>query len=191
MITPNRLTILRILIAIASPILLIWKRSFEIDLIVTSAFVVACVTDWWDGYLARTKSMITQAGKIIDPIADKLLILGLMFTFSFQGLYALEWVLPIAVREISVTWVRLIHLKQGRVMSAEFAGKLKVGFQIGSVSATLLLMMIIDSGLFFRLHSVILRGLFLIHYLGIFFANIFTIASGIIFFKRLEPPKPF
>lgn len=189
MLTPNRLTILRILIAIASPLLLIWKRSLLVDLIVTLAFLVACVTDWWDGYLARTKSMITEWGKIIDPIADKLLILGMMFSFAFRGLYALEWVVPIAVREISVTGFRLIHLKRGRVIAAEFAGKLKVSFQIGSVTATLILMMFLDSGLSLHVPSLLLRGLVLIHDLGIFFANIVTLASGISFFRRLEPAE--
>ena len=188
MITPNRLTVFRICIALVSPLLLFWKRIFAVDLVVASAFITACITDWWDGHLARTKSMITQTGKIIDPIADKLLILGLMFTFSLQGLYAFEWVVPVAVREIAVTVVRLVCLKRGRVMPAEFAGKLKVGFQIASVLATLLLIMVIDSGLFFHLHSFFLRGLFFIHYSGIFLANFFTVISGVIFFERLNEP---
>ncbi len=186
MITPNRLTALRVMIAFIGPLLLIWNRSFQNELIVLIGFTLACITDWWDGYLARSKSMITWTGKIADPIADKLLILGLMFTFSFLGLYSLWWVVPILVRELVVTGIRLVNLKQGRVMPAEAAGKIKVGFQIGSIYATLTFLLVLDRGIFLEPNSILRASLQALHYLGIFLANIVTILSGIIFLYRLS-----
>src|SRR3990167_7632457 len=123
MITPNRLTVVRIIIAFVCPVILITQRSLTNELIVMVLFTLACVTDWWDGHLARKKSMITNLGKIADPIADKLLIIGLMFTFAYLELYGYEWVLVIFIREVIVTIARLIKLKQGKVIPAEGAGK--------------------------------------------------------------------
>ena len=186
MITPNRLTVLRMVIAFLSPALLIVNRSILIDVLVFVLFTVAVVTDWWDGYLARTRRMVTSTGALMDPIADKLLILGLMFAFSFIGLYAFEWLVAILVRELAVTIARLIYLNQGRVIPAEGAGKLKVGFQIGSIYATLVFLVIRDSNVFGTSYvalTIVFHG---IHYLGIFLANFFTLVSGILFFKRLE-----
>jgi len=185
MITPNRLTALRILIAFISPLLLIWNRSFLIESIVFVAFTAACITDWWDGHLARTKSMVTQTGKIADPIADKLLILGLMATFSFLRLYSFWWVVPILVRELAVTTVRLVNLKQGKVIPAEAAGKIKVGVQIASIYVTLGFLMVLDKGSV-ELGSFLLNLFQILHYFGIFLANIVTVISGVIFFYRLN-----
>lgn len=186
MITPNRLTIFRILIALISPVILIVNRSFASELIVAFLFTVACITDWWDGYLARKKSMITNLGKIADPIADKLLIIGLMFTFAYLELYGYEWVLVIFIREVIVTIARLIKLKQGKVIPAEGAGKIKVGFQIGSIYATLIFVMLFDSGLFFHPEPYFLFVFQSIHYLGIFLAVLTTVISGILFFQRFD-----
>lgn len=186
MITPNRLTALRIFIALASPLLLIGSRSLLTDLIVALAFTIACITDWWDGYLARKRSMITWSGKIIDPIADKLLIGGLMLAFSFLGLYAFAWVLPILIRELIVTIARLISLRRGKIIPAEWAGKVKVGFQIGSVYATLVFLIVLDSRPFLKPEPIVFLAFQSLHYLWIFLANLVTIISGIIFFRRLS-----
>ncbi|MBI4394790.1 MAG: CDP-alcohol phosphatidyltransferase family protein [Candidatus Omnitrophica bacterium] len=181
MITPNRLTAFRVFLAMISPLLLIWNRTLMIEVFVTLLFTTACITDWWDGYLARKKSMVTATGKIVDPIADKLLILGFMITFSFFKLYSFIWILPILIREVSVTWARIIRLRRGRVIPAEWAGKVKVGFQIASVYASLLFLMALDSGL----DRSFLLPLQVLHYIGILVANIVTIISGVLFFKRL------
>lgn len=185
-ITPNRLTALRILISLMNPLALIFKRSPSVEILVLIAFSIACVTDWWDGYLARTKSMVTRAGKIADPIADKLLILGLLFTFSYLKFYSFEWVIPIAIREAAVTTVRLVLLAQGKVLPAEWAGKVKVGFQCGSIYATLVLLFGLDSRLFEVFGSVVIGLFTMLHYLGILLANVVTITSGILFFNRLD-----
>ncbi|OGW85482.1 MAG: CDP-diacylglycerol--glycerol-3-phosphate 3-phosphatidyltransferase [Omnitrophica bacterium RIFCSPHIGHO2_02_FULL_46_11] len=186
MITPNQLTIFRILLAVACPFILISNRSFLSEFIVLIAFTVACITDWWDGYLARKKSMVTAIGKIADPIADKLLILGLMTVFAILELYAFEWVIVIFIREITVTFARLVYLKKGNVLPAEWAGKVKIGFQITSVYLTLLFLLAFDSHLFFKDEPFVLFAFQSAHYLGIFFATVLTVISGAMFFKRLR-----
>lgn len=186
LVTPNRLTVFRVLIASTCPLILFWYRSFVVDLVMLVAFTMACITDWLDGYLARKQSMVTSFGKIVDPIADKLLIVGFMLVFAFFRQYSMEWVLVIMMREISVTSVRLIRLRQGRVLPAERAGKIKVGFQIGSVYATLIYLIAFDSGFFYASEPIFLFILQSIHYLCIFLATLFTVWSGISFFYRLQ-----
>ncbi|MBI1978395.1 MAG: CDP-diacylglycerol--glycerol-3-phosphate 3-phosphatidyltransferase [Candidatus Omnitrophica bacterium] len=185
MITPNRLTLFRIALAISCPILLIRFRTPTADIGVILLFILACLTDWWDGHLARQKALVTSIGKILDPIADKLLILGLLVSFVQLGLYSVEWILTILIREVVVTIVRLVKLGKRMVISAEWAGKLKVGFQIGSISATLLYLSFMDSG-FFSNSSKFIAMFQALHYLGIILANVFTIGSGISFFKHLD-----
>ncbi|MBI4372581.1 MAG: CDP-alcohol phosphatidyltransferase family protein [Candidatus Omnitrophica bacterium] len=182
MITPNRLTALRVFLAFISPLLLIWYRTPIMEIITILLFTAACITDWWDGHLARTKSMITAAGKIADPIADKLLIIGLMLAFVFFKLYSFWWIVAILTREIAVTCVRIMRLRRGQVIPAEWAGKVKVGFQIGSVYASLLYLVILDSGFDNRL-VVASEAL---HYIGILIANAVTLFSGITFFYHLR-----
>jgi CDP-diacylglycerol--glycerol-3-phosphate 3-phosphatidyltransferase len=187
MITPNQLTIFRILIALVCPFILIAERSLTNEIIVFILFTIACVTDWWDGHLARKHSMITNLGKIADPIADKLLTIGLLFTFAYLGLFGFEWVAIILVREVAVTIARFIKLKQGKVLPAEGAGKIKVGFQIGSIYATLLFMMLFDSALFFEPEPYFLFVFQSFYYIGIFLAVLLTLISGVIFFQRYDP----
>ena len=107
-----------------------------------------------------------------------------MLTFAHLKLYGYGWVLLILLREVTVTLARLVYLKQGKVIPAEWAGKVKVGFQIGSIYATLLLLIGLDGG--FLVESQMgLRALFILHYLGIFLANVVTIFSGVRFFRGL------
>ena len=180
-VTPNQLTFLRILLALIIPVF-IFHRTLGSEAAAILAFVAACVTDWWDGHIARRNSMITPLGKILDPLADKLLILGSMLSFAGVGLYSYGWVLLIVFREVVVTAMRVVLLQRGRVVAAEQAGKIKFGFQVGSITATF-----IYSCLFFLKDPQ--GNLFLfwrgVHYLGIILANVITVYSGVIFFYRL------
>ena len=183
MITPNQLTYFRIVLAFFCPLLLLLNRSIAADYWVMFFFTIACVTDWWDGYLARKHSMVTGAGKVLDPIADKALILGLMFVFVYLGLYSFAWIFFIIVREVAVTYTRLIRLKNGKVIPAEWAGKIKVGFQITSVSISLILLTYLDTTE--GNASIFFSALNFANYAALFLANFFTISSGFLFFKRL------
>ena len=189
MVTPNQLTLLGILLAFVCPAFLVWHRTVWVETIVVILFTIACITDWWDGYLARAQSKVTSLGKIIDPIADKLLILGVMSVFVWFGLYRIEWILLIFIREFSVSWIRLVRVLKHEVLPAEWAGKLKVGFQIISVYATFIYLIILDSAQFgSAVHPKVWTAVFVFHHAAIALATMMTILSGMLFFRRLGEP---
>jgi CDP-diacylglycerol--glycerol-3-phosphate 3-phosphatidyltransferase len=133
MITPNRLSVLRIVLAVAVIYLLLtgalWPRVLAFVL-----FVAAALTDYYDGYLARARKMVTPLGKILDPIADKLLILSTFLVLAMLGLFSIWWIVPMFIREIGVTALRFVLLAKGVVVAAERAGKLKVAAQLTSLA---------------------------------------------------------
>jgi CDP-diacylglycerol---glycerol-3-phosphate 3-phosphatidyltransferase len=185
-VTPNQLTAIRFILAVVCPVLLIWNRSIAVEIVTLLLFTIACVTDWLDGYLARKLSLVSKLGKIIDPIADKLLILGIMFVFALFSLYSVELVIVILVREVVVTITRVMRLVKGDVLPAEWAGKIKVGFQITSVYFTFVYLFLTDLELSGKIGSTLLAVSQRAHYLGIYLAVFLTVASGIHFFYRLD-----
>ena len=126
---PNVLTVLRILLVPVLVVALLAGRR-DSDLIAASVFVVASLTDWVDGYMARRADVISTFGKLMDPIADKLLILGALIALvSLQRVGA--WVaLVILGREFAVTATRMAASQQGVVISAAAWGKAKTSVQV-------------------------------------------------------------
>ena len=126
---PNVLTVLRILLVPVLVVALLAGRR-DSDLIAASVFVVASLTDWVDGYMARRADVISTFGKLMDPIADKLLILGALIALvSLQRVGA--WVaLVILGREFAVTATRMAASQQGVVISAAAWGKAKTIVQV-------------------------------------------------------------
>jgi CDP-diacylglycerol--glycerol-3-phosphate 3-phosphatidyltransferase len=131
---PNVLTVLRILLV---PVLVValLDETPNGDLFAAIVFVVASLTDLLDGYLARTRNSITTFGKLMDPIADKLLIIAaLVALVSLHRLAA--WVaMVIIAREFAVTALRMAATQQGVVIPASLFGKAKTCFQIAAVLA--------------------------------------------------------
>ncbi len=135
MIKPNTLTLFRILLAILCPFLLA-EPALASRVAGFFVFLFAGLTDLWDGYLARKTDRVTSTGKILDPIADKILNLGTMFTFAYLKIYPVWAVLLIFVREVLITGIRLRYLLRKEVIAAEFSGKLKTGLQIVSIAVS-------------------------------------------------------
>jgi len=181
MITPNFLTMIRLIIALIIPYALIYHFSLRMIIASLIACTLAAITDWFDGYLARKKSMITTFGKIADPIADKILVIGLLGTFCYFDLYHFFWIFFILLREISVTAVRLYLITAGKVIPAEKAGKYKVGVQAVCVYLTYAYWIALTSG---AAHLDLFEKL---HYVGIGLANLITVYSGILFLIALRP----
>ena len=131
---PNFLTVLRILLV---PVLIValLDETPNGDLFAAIVFAAASLTDAVDGYLARSRQSITTFGKLIDPIADKLLIVGaLLALVSLDRLEA--WVaMVIIAREFAVTALRMAATQQGVVISASGLGKLKTISQVVMVLA--------------------------------------------------------
>jgi CDP-diacylglycerol--glycerol-3-phosphate 3-phosphatidyltransferase len=127
---PNVLTVVRILLV---PVLVValLEKTHSGDLLAAIVFAVASATDAVDGYLARSRNAITNFGKLMDPIADKLLIVAaLVVLVSLDRLQA--WVaMVIIAREFAVTVLRAsIGAQQGVVIPAGQLGKLKTALQV-------------------------------------------------------------
>ncbi len=134
---PNVLTVLRILLV---PVLVValLDETPNGDVLAAIVFAVASFTDFIDGYLARSRGAITTFGKLMDPVADKLLIIGaLLALVSLRRLDA--WVaMVIIAREFAVTVLRMGAQQQGVTISAARLGKLKTVVQVAMVMALIL-----------------------------------------------------
>ncbi len=129
---PNVLTVLRILLVPVLVVALLGETSNG-DVIAAGVFALASITDYADGYLARRDDLITTFGKLMDPIADKLLILAaLLALVSLQRVEA--WVATVILgREFLVTATRMAVAQQGVVVSAAMWGKVKTCVQVTCV----------------------------------------------------------
>lgn len=134
---PNVLTLSRILL-IPVFVVLFSTPTPERSLWAASVFVIAAVTDLLDGYLARRRSQVTKLGRLLDPIADKLLILSGLFLLVGLGQVPAWVAIVITGREVAVTGIRAIAANAGIVIEAERLGKYKMVFQV--VAITLLIM---------------------------------------------------
>ena len=97
-------------------------------------FSVAAATDWLDGYLARKMGLVTPLGKLLDPLADKILVCAAFVFFSAQpvgGYHCPVWVTALIIaREFLVTGLRQIAVEAGHVLAADRLGKWKTTFQL-------------------------------------------------------------
>ncbi len=98
--------------------------------IALGAFVIAAASDFMDGYLARRMGLVTPLGKLLDPLADKVLVCSAFVWLSVSGLCPLWVTVLILAREFLVTGLRQIAVEAGRVMSADRLGKWKTGLQL-------------------------------------------------------------
>ena len=131
---PNVLTLTRVaLIPVLAAVLLSTLQNA--DLLAAIVFVIASATDALDGWLARRRHEVTQFGKLMDPLADKLLITAALV--SLVALYRLDaWVAMVIIsREFAVTGLRMLALEKGQVISASVWGKLKTTTQVAMVLA--------------------------------------------------------
>ncbi len=129
---PNKLTVVRIILAPLFLLVLLWEFPFH-NLIAGLIFGAAALTDMFDGRIARARGLITNLGKFLDPLADKMLT-----TAAFVGFLAMghmdAWALMLILsREFMVTSVRLLAAKDGNVIAASNGGKLKTVMQFVAI----------------------------------------------------------
>jgi CDP-diacylglycerol--glycerol-3-phosphate 3-phosphatidyltransferase len=131
---PNALTLLRIL-AVPVVVVALLGETPNGDALAAGVFALAALTDGLDGYFARSRDAVTTFGKLMDPLADKLLIIGALV--SLVSLDRLEaWVaMVIIAREIAVTILRTIAAERGIIIAASWLGKLKTVLQIAAIIA--------------------------------------------------------
>jgi len=138
--TPNILTLARI-VAIPLLVWLLHDPSPRSAYVAFSVFFVASLTDMADGYLARRYGLVTALGKLLDPLADKLLIVSALIMLALMdrrpGIP--DWLLVIIVgRELAVTGLRSIAASEGLVVAADTSGKIKMVLQVIGVHALIL-----------------------------------------------------
>jgi CDP-diacylglycerol--glycerol-3-phosphate 3-phosphatidyltransferase len=131
---PNVLTVLRIMLVPALVVALLGNTP-DGDVIAAIVFALASLTDFVDGYLARARDSVTTFGKLMDPLADKLLIVAALI--SLVSLHRLAaWIaMVIITRELAVTVLRLAATQAGVVMAASLFGKVKTCLQIAAILA--------------------------------------------------------
>ncbi len=130
---PNGLTLFRIAVVPLIVILLFFPESRVCTLLAGLLFSAAAITDYFDGFYARRRGMVSTLGKVMDPVADKLLV-----SSAFIMLASLQWVPAWMVciiigRELAVTGLRNIIAGKGEDVSASKLGKYKTGFQIAAI----------------------------------------------------------
>ena len=166
---PNTLTLSR-LVAIPPLIFLLLARFQYHDEIAAAVFVVFSLTDTMDGQLARRRGDVTDLGKFLDPLADKLFVLSVLIVLVQEGLVAAWVVVVIFARELLITLLRTVAASQGRIISAAPLGKTKT---VSQVAAVVLLIM---------QRPFPLLGLPAT--LALAFALIFTVSSGVDYLWR-------
>lgn len=186
---PNRLTIIRCII---TPIILlfmfpisflqipVWNQFIDRYgiWIAFLLFIIASATDFMDGYVARKYGLITNLGKFLDPIADKVLVLSIFIAFVALG--QIHPVIPIIIlfREFAVTGIRLMALEKGIVIAASNLGKSKTVLQIIAIILLFLSRIMTEVGCDFYYYVHLLASFFL------FLCLVMTILSGFDYFRK-------
>ena len=128
---PNKLTVLRvILVPFFVVFLLLSKTTESMKWIALVLFIVASLTDFLDGYLARSRNLVTTFGKFMDPLADKVLTISGMICLIELGRIPSWIVVIIVAREFIISGFRLIATEHGIVIAANYWGKWKTTFQM-------------------------------------------------------------
>ncbi|MGM0437577.1 MAG: CDP-diacylglycerol--glycerol-3-phosphate 3-phosphatidyltransferase [Bacillota bacterium] len=172
---PNKLTLLRIILVPIFMVFLILSNDYPqyAQFIALIVFIIAASTDGLDGYLARKNNLVTTFGKIVDPLADKLLITAALISFVSLGEISAWAAVIIIGRELAVTGLRVVAASEGIVISASIWGKLKTILQISAIIALLLEPNIINFP--FYLEKILLWA-----------AVLMTLFSGYVYFKNAD-----
>lgn len=163
---PNKLTLLRICLIPVFVILMLSQVS-NFFLISCIIFIIASITDFLDGKIARKYNLVTDFGKFIDPLADKLLVLSALICMIEYDLVAGWMVIIIVARELTVSILRAIAADNGKVIAASGGGKIKTTSQM--IAIILLLI-----GANYSNSQIVFVGT-----IAMYIATIFTLYSGI------------
>lgn len=146
--TPNKLTIARIVLTFIF-MLFLFIQGLAAKITALVLFLLASLTDLIDGRIARRYNMITDFGRFMDPIADKILVLSAFLAFIELELVPAWMVVLIVLREFVVTGLRLLALTKRKVLPARGGGKHKTASQITAIIIILLSLILKEVGLYF------------------------------------------
>jgi len=183
---PNRLSLFRIiLVPLIVLIILFPYAQFNIripfyivgfvsisllNIVILAIFIIASITDFLDGYIARKYNLITSFGKFIDPIADKLLVNTMFIVFAVQGVVPLVAVILMIWRDIIVDGIRMMAAAKGVVVAAGYLGKVK------TVSQMLTIILVLLNNLPFELYRLPISNFML------WFSVSISVISGVSYF---------
>jgi len=131
---PNALTVVRIL-AVPVIVVALLDETPDGDVIAAVVFALAALTDGLDGYIARRRRDVTTFGKLMDPLADKLLVIAALVSLVALDRLAAWVAMVIIAREIAVTGLRTVAAEQGVVIAASWLGKAKTALQVAAIFA--------------------------------------------------------
>ncbi len=182
---PNLLTLTRI--AMVPPIVILvliqWTAKDVMNIITAALFIIAALTDLFDGTIARNTNQVTDFGKFLDPIADKMLVLGTLIAiagsarFSYVQLLVVISAIIILLREFAISSIRMVASNHdGTVISANFLGKIKTTVSVAAVAVLLLEEVIFKNGGLFGIH--------LLSYVLMIAAVLLTVLSGVVYIKK-------
>ena len=177
MAIPNMLTVMRIFL---TPIFIICLFSdfFGAQLWALVIFIVASITDAYDGYLARKNNMVTDTGRFLDPLADKILVSSAFISFSIMGLIDIWMVALIIFRDLFVMGLRLLMSRRGFIMITSKISKSKTAAQIGIIIFTLLFLTLKGfNWVLLEDYLIFINEYQLVYYLTMI-AVIFTVYTG-------------
>ena len=183
---PNMLTLSRvpILFGIAGLLYVPFPGS---DTAAFALFILGALTDWADGYVARRQGLVSDFGKLMDALTDKVFMVGLFVTLLALGVLPTVWGLPLLLlilsREFLITGLRLVAASSGVVLAAEKSGKYKTVLQI--VAAILLLASVAARSDF--VGTVPPAAAAWLHGAGLFFfvlATVLTVSSGTLYLEK-------
>ena len=190
---PNLLTLSRIPLMLLVIALLYPSSESTYQWVRTSAlllFLFAALTDWLDGWLARKIGQVSEFGKFMDALADKVLTLGMFISLLVLdeiGKWALFPVLLILSRELLITGLRLVASAKGKILAAEKVGKLKTVIQLSCICLFLGKIALEDDFgeiIAEPLHQDLIQFLLLSGRVTLIIATVITVLSGIVYLSK-------
>lgn len=183
--TPNKLTIARMIISPIFLAVIMWSSLPHRFLWAMLIFIAASITDAVDGKLARKNNQVTNFGKLLDPIADKVLTTAALLAFMKLGLCNIWIVMIVLTREFAIASIRMIAASNGTVIPANIWGKLK------TVSQMVFTILIMFLGEIYSYAPNIVPGVTVPYYLTLsnisnallWITAILTVVSGVIYIK--------
>jgi CDP-diacylglycerol--glycerol-3-phosphate 3-phosphatidyltransferase len=177
---PNKLTVLRVILVPVFLIFLYVKCIPFHYLFALVVFAIASITDCLDGKIARKRHLVTNFGKFLDPLADKILVMSALMAFTDIADYRLSAipVIIIAIREFTVSGLRLVTASEGIVVAAGIWGKLKTAFTMVGIVAVILALSVK-----FDFNVAVSDGVFVGCDVIIWIATVLTVISGLVYLK--------
>ncbi len=178
---PNRLTFAR-MVSVPLVVFLLAQHEFHYDIFATLVFIVAAITDYYDGYLARQMKSVTIYGKLLDPLADKFLIVVVLIQLQALERIAPWLVMILICREMTISSLRALASAEGVIIAAGKGGKLKAAIQMVSLPFLMVNQTLFG---FFPTHTI---GMVLI-YVSLFFSLSSLLTYMIDFFCQLHKKR--